>query len=61
MQGNAPDEEHMDPHGECRHHINNLERENKIMRETLEYIRDCITLNAAPLSTMAAGALARLS
>lgn len=33
MQGNAPDEEHEDPHGECRHYI---ER----MNGALKYVAD---------------------
>lgn len=38
MQGNAPDEEYEDPHGECSHHIETLKGHiNALLNQLAHY------------------------
>lgn len=43
MQGNAHDEEHVDPHGECRHEIRLLQdREARLRAALVELLDACV-------------------
>lgn len=48
MQSNAPDEEHIDPHGECAHQIGLL----RIALENLADACDCVGVKHFDTDTM---------
>lgn len=56
MQGNSPDEEYVDPHGECRHEINRLQEALRPFIKAWDWVTDGnkhAHLSLAQLSNMA--------
>lgn len=62
MQGNSPDEEYEDPHGECRHEIKRLrEDRDRLLGACRRLVNDSMYKDHPEASQMAIDAIAAAS